>query len=211
MYKSPAGTSLYNYSFPPCPYFNYRFAAPLTITKPHFDLSNTLRMLWEQHSVWTRMTIMSIVFDLPDEKYVTNRLLINPSDFGSILETLYGNKVASQFTDLLKSHLVIAAQLVKAAKAGDNQKANTLERQWYDNADELAKLLGSINPNWSEDTWKMMLHRHLQLVKSEAVSMLTKKYDQGVKVYDEIEKQALGMADEMTRGIIMQFPEKFAV
>lgn len=172
-------------------------------------LSNTLRELWEQHGAWTRMTIISMVFDLPDVELVTNRLLKNPVDFGNALKVYYGNKAASKFSDLLKDHLVIAAQLVKAAKAGDNVTAAAAEKKWYRNADEIAAVLASINPYWSEEKLKRMLHTHLMLVKSEAVNMLTKNYEAGINVYDRIENQALEMADELTQGIIKQFPNRF--
>src|SRR5689334_12914009 len=133
-----------------------------------------MRLLWEQHVVWTRLTILSIVFGLPDVDLVTNRLLRNPKDFESALKPFYGDKIASEFADLFKSHLVIAAQLVKAAKAGDNKAAANAEKNWYANADEIAAFLGRINPFWSEKDWKTMLHEHLALTKSEAVAMLTK-------------------------------------
>jgi hypothetical protein len=180
-----------------------------TLTKSEVDLYNLFRMLWEQHGAWTRMTIMSLVFDLPDVDVVTDRLLQNPIDFGNALMPFYGENIASKFSDLLKSHLVIAAQLVKAAKAGDNKSAATIEQKWYANADEIAALLASINPYWPEEEWKRMLHEHLGLVKAEAVSMLTKSYENGIEVYDELENQALEMADFMAEGIIKQFPDRF--
>jgi phage terminase Nu1 subunit (DNA packaging protein) len=76
---------------------------------------------------------------------------------------------------------------------------------WYNNADEIAAFLGNINPYWSKDQWKDMLHRHLELTKSEAVDMLNKDYKSSISRYDEIERQALEMADIMTAGIIKQF------
>lgn len=185
------------------------YPAPMGISKAEADLKNYLRMLWEQHVVWTRLTILSIVFGLPDVDLVTNRLLRNPKDFESALKPLYGDKVASRFADLFKSHLVIAAQLVKAAKAGDNKAAADAEKSWYANADEIAAFLGSINPFWSEKDWKTMLHEHLALTKTEAVDILTKNYAEGISIFDKIEKQALGMADVMTYGIVKQFPNKF--
>ena len=190
--------------YPPSPYH-----APMGIGKAEANLKNHLRMLWEQHVVWTRLTILSMVFGLPDVDLVTNRLLRNPKDFESALKPLYGEKVASKFADLFKSHLVIAAQLVKAAKAGDNKGAADAEKRWYANADEIAAFLGSINPYWSEKAWKTMLHEHLALTKSEVVDMLTKNYAKGISTFDEIEKQALEMADMMTYGIVKQFPNKF--
>lgn len=54
-----------------------------------------------------------------------------------------------------------------------------------------------------------MLHEHLALTKSEAVDMLTKNYSEGISIFDEIEKQALKMADVMTYSIVKQFPNKF--
>jgi len=181
----------------------------MKITKSKVDLMNKMRMLWEQHGAWTRMAVTSIALGLPDEELVVNRLLQNPVDFANALKFFYGEKSASKFSDLLKSHLVIAAQLVKAAKAGNNKAAKEAEKKWYENADELATFMNYINPNWSMESWKAMLHEHLSLVKAEAVAMLTKDYAAGIKVYDKIESQVLEMADMMTSGIIKQFSYKF--
>ena len=191
-----------------CPYEYYRnevCPSPKEITKTELDLMNNIRMLWEQHGAWTRMAIMSMVFGLPDEKFTINRLLQNPVDFANTLKLFYGDKNATRFSDLLKEHLVIAAQIVKASKAGDNKTAIEAEKKWYKNADKIATFLSSINPYWSKESWRAMLHEHLALVKAEAVAMLTKDYAAGIEVYDKIEAQALEMADMMAEGIIRQF------
>ncbi|WP_315118101.1 LysM domain-containing protein [uncultured Clostridium sp.] len=196
-----------------CPGYRYYCQnfnpVPKGISKAEATLSNHLRMLWEQHVVWTRLTILSMVFNLPDVELVTNRLLRNPKDFEAALRPFYGDKNASKFADLFTQHLVIAAELVKAANAGDNKTAADAEKRWYANADEIAAFLASINPYWSEEDWKKMLHEHLALTKSEAVAMITKNYAEGIKLFDKIEKQALEMADMMTQGIVKQFPNSF--
>jgi FOG: LysM repeat len=193
-----------------CPEYGH-YPTPTGISKSEADLRNHLRMLWEQHVFWTRLAILSIIFDLPDENFVINRLLQNPKDFAIALEPFYGSKAASKFSDLFTSHLTIAAQLVKAAKAGDNTAAADAEKNWYANSDEIAAFLSSINPYWSEREWKTMLHEHLALTKSEAVNILTKKYSESISIFDEIEKQALKMADVMANGIVRQFPSKFTM
>ncbi|PRR81886.1 acetylglutamate kinase [Clostridium luticellarii] len=169
------------------------------------NLSNKMRMLWEQHVAWTRMLITSIAFDLPDTEFITNRLLRNPIDFEEALRSFYGDDIASQFRNLFREHLTIAAQLVKSAKAGDSQMVSNTEKEWYANADKIAAFLSDINPYWSQENWKSMLHEHLALTKSEAVNMLNKDYAANISVYDEIERQALEMADMMTEGIVEQF------
>jgi hypothetical protein len=147
--------------------------------------------------------------DSPDVDVVTTRLLQNPIDFEKALRLFYGDKIATKFSELFKDHLTIAAQLVKASKAGDNKSAAEAEKNWYANADEIATFLGKINPYWSEEDWKSMLYNHLKLTKAEAVAILTKNYEESIRLYDEIEKQALEMADMMIKGIIKQFHYKF--
>lgn len=195
--------NMYSYNMETSPYNND------IISIAQADLNNYLRLLWEQHIVWTRLTILSIVFDLPDLDLVTNRLLRNPKDFEALLMPLYGDSAASRFEELLTSHLTIAAQLVSAAKAGDARAAADVEQMWYANADEIAVFLGRINPYWSMQQWQTMLYEHLALTKTEAVNILTGKYAECISVFDQIEMQALEMADVMTYGIVMQFPDVF--
>lgn len=179
------------------------------ISKAEVDLKSGMRMLWEQHVAWTRMTIISIAANLPDENLVTMRLLRNPADMAAALKPFYSERNASKFCSLMRDHLVIAAQLVKAAKAGDTKAAEDAERRWYANADEIAFFLNSINPNWPTEVLMAMLHVHLALTKNEAVARLANDYPTDIAVYDQIEKQALAMADVLTNGIVKQFPDIF--
>ena len=104
------------------------------------------RLLWMEHVNWTRMTIISIVFGLPDLQFVQERLLRNATDMGNCLRPFYGDKIADRYAELIKEHLVLAAELVTAAAKGDTKKAAEKEKQWYRNADEIAEFLSSINP-----------------------------------------------------------------
>lgn len=94
------------------------------ISKASLALNRTMRMLWEQHVAWTRMTIISIASNLPDLGPVSNRLLRNATDFAVALTPFYGSEKASKFGGLLHDHLVIAANLVMAAKAGNGRCFN---------------------------------------------------------------------------------------
>ncbi len=179
------------------------------ISKDEQTLSNHLRMLWEQHVYWTRLVILSMAFGLPDTQVVTNRLLRNPKDFEAALRPLYGEEKAAKFANLFTSHLTIAAELVKAAKANNSAAAADAEKRWYANADQIAAFLASINPHWSEQEWRKMLYDHLAMTKKEAVDILTQKYTDSVNVFESIEQQALTMADYMTQGIVRQFPQRF--
>ncbi|MDP4118794.1 MAG: acetylglutamate kinase [Bacillota bacterium] len=169
------------------------------------QLSNTIRRLWNEHILWTRLFILSTAFNLPDLQFVTERLLQNPDDFAKALKPFYGEDKAMQFKQLLTDHLLIAAQLVNAAKAGDTVETDNQRKKWYANAEDIAKFLASINPFWSESEWKDLFFDHLRMTEDEAVSILTGEYIKSIKDYDDIQAEALMMADAMTSGIIRQF------
>lgn len=177
-------------------------------TKEDIDFMNYIRLLWDQHSFWTRDTIQSLVFDLPNKEETTERLLQNPVDFGYIFYYFYGDDAASEFSNLLSEHLTIAADIVNATLAGETNKAANAENRWYENADEIAEFLGQINPNWSAEEWQSMLYQHLALVKSEAVSLINGQYEESINVFDEIQLQALDMADVMADGLLMQASQR---
>ncbi len=168
-------------------------------------LSEKIRRLWIEHVLWTRFFIISTAFSLNDLQFVTERLLRNPDDFAKELKPFYGEQTAAQFKRLLTNHLLIAAQLVNAAKAGDNAEAEKQRGLWYGNAEDIARFLASINRYWSENQWKNMLFEHLSMTEDEAVYVLTGQYKRSIDEYDGIQAQALQMADVMTRGIIRQF------
>lgn len=168
-------------------------------------LRDCFRLLWSQHVYWTRMVITGIVYDLPDLEQTTNRLLRNAPDFGRVFNHFYGNRVAAEFERLITDHLVIAAELVKAAKAGDSSAAADAEKRWYENAEEIVCFLNHINPNWSVGDMRQMWFTHLALTKKEAITMLNKDYAKSIAIFNRIEKEALIMADEFSNGITCQF------
>lgn len=192
---------------------NHMAAFPMTrphcISQAEFRLRNLQRSLWEQHVAWTRMAIQSIIFSLPDVDVTTARLLRNAPEMGNSLKPFYGDRAAARYSHLIKDHLAIAAELVKAAKAGNQKAAAAIERRWYANADEITNFLSRINPHIPKEAFRKMFYEHLALTKSEAVAILSKDYKKGVELYDRIEQEALEMADSLSDAIVKQFPQMF--
>jgi hypothetical protein len=175
---------------------------------------DAMRQLWEDHIVWTRQFIVSAATDsdnLADIGPTTDRLLANQTDIGDALKPFYGNEVGEQVTALLRDHILTAAELVAAAKAGDQAAVETTAAAWYRNGDDIATALNSLNPkNWPLADMKAHMKDHLDLTLEEAVARLEGRYADDIAAYDEIHVQILGMADMLSDGIIAQFPSKFA-
>ena len=169
------------------------------------NLMNELRKLWEEHVAWTRLFIVSALAGLPDLDAATKRLLRNPSDFANVLEIFYGRQKADTFRSLLEDHLKIAASIVENAKQQNMKAVEQYTKLWYSNADQLAAFLAGINPCWSEDEWKNLLHDHLRMTTDEVMARISGEFIKDAIIFDMIEEEALAMADVMAAGMIRQF------
>jgi len=160
--------------------------------------------------VWTRQFIVSAVADAPDKAAATERLLQNQVDIGNAVKGFYGDAAGEKLTALLKDHIVIAAEVVAAAKANDTAKLQDASKRWNANADEIATFLSGANPKaWPLADMKKMMHEHLELTTAEAVARLHGDWSADIAAYDKVHMQILHMADMLSAGIISQFPKKF--
>lgn len=180
------------------------------ISQQKVDLTLAMDKLWEDHVTWTRMYIISVTSDLPDADLAAQRLLQNQVDIGDAIQPIYGDEAGEQLTSLLNDHILIAAELLSAAKAGDNAKFEDANSRWYENADQIATFLSDANPkNWPLNDTQAMMRTHLDLTLEEAVARLNGDWSGDVAAYDKVHDEILHMADMLTKGILAQFPSKF--
>jgi len=171
---------------------------------------DAMRKLWEDHVTWTRLAIVSLVAGLPDTSATVDRLMKNQADIGDAIRPFYGDAAGDRLTALLKDHIAIAAEIILAAKVGNQTSVNDGVARWYANADQIAAFLSGANPkNWEADMTRHMMHDHLDLTLKEAVAHLTGDYSTSVATYDAIHVQILAMADMLSSGIVAQFPQLF--
>src|SRR5687767_2136069 len=175
---------------------------------PSCELRTNMRVLWEDHVTWTRNVIFCIMDELPGTDQAVARLLKNQDDIGNAIKPFYGDAAGSQLTTLLREHITVAADLLKAAKAGNDPAFNAANTKWFANADEISVFLSNANPHWKLNDMKMMMHDHLKLTTDEAVARLKKDYAADVLAYEKVHTEILQMSDMLADGIAMQFPEK---
>ena len=89
-------------------------------TQDQVNLKLQWRNLWEDHVFWTRMVILNIADTPGGTNESVARLLQNYHDMEDAMRPYYGNETAEKYGDLLEEHLLIAADLVQAAKAGNS-------------------------------------------------------------------------------------------
>jgi hypothetical protein len=172
------------------------------------DLRNAMRKLWSDHTTYTRSYIVSAVAGLPDLPAVTQRLLRNQDDIGNAIKPLYGEEAGEKLAALLRDHILIAADIVKAAKANDTKAVDADQKKWKANADDMAALLAGANPTWSKTKLTDMLHKHLDFVTQQAVSRIKMDWAADIQAYDAGYDHMMMFADMLSDGIIKQNPHK---
>jgi hypothetical protein len=170
---------------------------------------DAMRKLWEDHVTYTRNFIISALASLDDTPKVTERLLRNQDDIGDAVKPIYGEDAGKKLTALLREHILIAADIVKAAKAGNKAGVDAGEKKWHGNGDEIAAFLAGANPNWKKPALAEMLDKHLEYTTDEVVSRLKKDWAADVAAYDKGHEHMLMFADMLSDGIVKQFPKKF--
>ena len=126
-------------------------AATAATSQSEIAFRNDLRALWEDHIVWTRLAIISLVNDSPDTDATVARLLRNQTDIGDAVKPYYGDAAGEELTTQLRGLILFAADLVLAAMAGDAARLADAQERWRANADDIAAVLNGVNPVF----WKL--------------------------------------------------------
>ena len=172
-------------------------------------LGKAMRDLWADHVIWTRTYIIAATSDSPDAQAAATRLLANQDQIGQAIVPYYGQAAGTKLAGLLREHILIAVDLVAAAKANDQAKLGDADRRWHANAADIATFLSGANPNWPREAVLSMMNEHLALTTQEATARLKKDWNSDVATFDKIFDQAMMMADALTDGIVKQFPDRF--
>jgi hypothetical protein len=180
------------------------------LTNKAVALREDMRKLWEDHITWTRLAIISLEGGTPDTAATVARLLKNQVDIGNAIKPFYGKAAGNKLTQLLREHILVAADVIAAAKAGDSAKLADAQARWLTNADQIAALFHRANPHyWPLAVMRTEMHMHLKLTTEEAVAHLQGRWNADVAAYDKVHHHILHMSDLLSDGMIKQFPKRF--
>lgn len=179
-------------------------------TPKSMALHDGMRKLWEDHITWTRLAIIGLEDDRPDADAAVARLLRNQTDIGNAIKPYYGTAAGNGLTKELRQHILIAADVIAAAEAGDATRLSNAKARWTANANRIAAVLHYANSRqWPMGALRAEMGIHLRLTTAEAVAHLQKRWNADVAAYDRVHVHILHMSDMLADGIVRQFPDRF--
>ena len=175
------------------------------ITEGQLNLIKEIRKFWEQQVMWMRFYIQSAVREDPDLQAVLNRLFVNSRDFYYLLLVFFGRSAAERFASFITAHMSRIVSLIDALKANDQETVNRLTVELNENANEWAAFLAQMNPYWEEMQWRQLLQSFVGQTINEVISIMAGEYEEGIRIFDNIENIAYDIADYLAKGIIFSF------
>jgi hypothetical protein len=172
-------------------------------------LKQDMRKLWTDHVIWTRDYVVAALADAPGAEAAAGRLMKNQEEIGSAIGRVYGAPAGAELTRLLKEHITIAVDVVRAAKAGDKAGLGAADGRWQQNGTAIAAFLSQANPHLPQAAVADMMKKHLSTTTAEVVARLNKDWPGDVRAFDEVYTHMLMMSDAIADAVVKQFPDKF--
>jgi hypothetical protein len=172
-------------------------------------LYTAMRSLWEQHMEWTYSTVAAFAGNPSALQPALDRLLRNQADLGNAIKPFYGRKAGDTLHLLLRTHILDAVPVLKAAKAGDTASLARANKDWYANAKRIADFLAEANPHWAKGEMERMMRTHITQTLAYAADQLQGDYAKSIRDYGRAEAHMMSMADMLSSGIVRQFPKRF--
>ncbi|MHB1153982.1 MAG: hypothetical protein ACYCWE_20850 [Eubacteriales bacterium] len=174
-------------------------------TQIQTSLIYRFRELWRRYILYTREYIINVACGFETPPFITHRMTQNALDFFYEFRQYYEYEKSRIFELLLKKQFFISASLLNSANAGDTELTEIFKTEWYNNVDEIAGFLASVNPNWSKEAWQKILYDYLFLLEYEGTCEYMAKYNAELKSYETIQDQSFIIGNYMADGIINQF------
>ena len=144
------------------------------------------RMLWRDLASWLRTYAVSLFAGIGDLEAVSQRLYRIPVEYGMMFKVFFGDQVTEQYIALLSDYIVLMESLFAAQKNNDINAVNNLTNQLYQNVNNTAAFLSSINSFWTESEWMSLMTSFTSMNLDLATALLTKNYTQYINIYDRI-------------------------
>ena len=177
-----------------------RYQEP-TITYGQMHLLFHIRNLWREMATWTRAYMTSSSANLAIRDDVFNRLYKVSQEFANIIGLVFGDQIAEQFLQYLSVQLVLTKELIDAQIDGNVALVNELFRQLFQNADEIAKFMASINPFWNETVIRNLIYTYHQYTLQEIATLLSQENQKNIDSYDILLHHADSMGDYFAQGL----------
>jgi hypothetical protein len=171
------------------------------ITYDQMNAIYGIRMFWFELATWVRNYMLSRYMGLGNTEEVYERLLQVPVEYVNVLRQIFGGSVAGEYVNLFYVYIDLIDAFITAQLEGNIEEIDRITQQLYQNADERAAFISSINPYWSEEEWKNRLYTNLRSTIDESTSFLLGDYGKNIDIFSRLLDQAESTSTYFAQGL----------
>lgn len=146
-----------------------------------------IRMFWYDLAEWTRAYMLARFQGVGNVNEVYARLRRVPEDYVENLRLFFGETAGSkELQRELSTYLDLIDALIDAQIEGNVEEIDRITKLLYQNADERAASVTSINPFWEVEEWRLRLYNNLQSVIQQSETFLTEDYARNLETFSTI-------------------------
>ncbi len=163
-------------------------------------------MFWFEFVTWIRNLMISRYLGLGNVDEVKARLLQVPAEFVNVMMQVFGEQVTADYLQLFYEYIDLIDALITAQMANDTGEIGRITRLLYQNADERAAFITSLNPLfWDEREWRDRLYTNLRSTLDESTTFLTGDYARNIDIFSRLLDQAESTSNYFEQGLFPYF------
>jgi len=182
------------------------------ITEEQMEDIFRIRMFWLELVIWIRIYMLSRYAGAGDPDQAFERLMRVPVEYVTTIEKYFPHIDAAEYLQLFTTYIELITSLITALIENDVEALNRITVSLYENADERADFVASINPFWDVEQWRDILYVNLRSTIEEATSFLLEDYEKNIDIYTRLLDQAETASTLLAQGLfnyIVQNSERF--
>jgi len=175
------------------------------ITEEQMEDIFTIRMFWLELVTWVRIYMLSRYAGAGDPNQAFERLMQVPVEYVNTVKKYFPHIDADGYLQLFTTYIELITSLITALIENDVEALNRITVSLYENADERAEFVASINPFWDAEQWRDILYVNLRSTIEEATSFLLKDYARNIDIFTRLLDQAETSSTLLAQGLFNYF------
>ena len=169
-----------------------------------FDQMNAIyeiRMFWFELVIWIRNYMLSRYRDMGNTEAVYSRLRRVAAGYVDAVRKIFGENVSEDYLQLFYAYFDLLAAFITAQLEGNTEELDRITRLLYQNADDRAESIASVNPYWEAEEWRNRLYNNLRATIDESTTFLTGDYARNIDIFSRLLDQAESTSSYFAQGL----------
>lgn len=171
------------------------------ITYEQMNDTYIIRMLWFELVTWVRIYMLSRFAGIGNSDEIYERLRQAPVEYVNTVKKYFQDVNEEEYLGLFFTYIELIDAFITAMMENDIEALNQITMRLYQNADDRAAFVASINPFWDLEDGRDRLYTNLRSTIEEAITFLAGDYARNIDIFSRLLDQAESTSTFLAQGL----------